>query len=54
MRKLTARTATPYRAILLEPGRRGTWVRLEEDREVHARAVLIVTGTQDSAAVVES
>jgi hypothetical protein len=52
VRKLTARTATPYRAILL--GRRGTWVRLEEDREVHARAVLIVTGTQDSAAVVES
>src|SRR5205085_12092715 len=40
------RTATPYRAISLEPGPDRHVVRLEDDREVHARTVLIATGAQ--------
>ena len=43
-RKFEARTATPYRAIALEPGDGRHLVRLEDDHEVSARAVLLATG----------
>jgi thioredoxin reductase (NADPH) len=43
-RKFQARTATPYRAIALEPGNGRHVVRLEGGPEVAARAVLIATG----------
>jgi thioredoxin reductase (NADPH) len=45
-RKFNARTATPYRALSLEPGNGRHLVRLEDDREVGARAVLLATGAQ--------
>ena len=45
-RKFDARTATPYRALSLEPGNGRHVVRLEEDREIAARAVLLATGAQ--------
>jgi thioredoxin reductase (NADPH) len=45
-RKFNARTATPYRALSLEPGSGRHVVRLEDDREVAARAVLLATGAQ--------
>ncbi len=45
-RKFHARTATPYRALSLEPGNLRHLVRLEEDREIAARAVLLATGAQ--------
>ncbi len=45
-RKFNARTATPYRALSLEPGNGRHLVRLEEDREIAARAVLLATGAQ--------
>jgi thioredoxin reductase (NADPH) len=45
-RKFNARTATPYRALSLEPGNDRHLVRLEEDREIAARAVLLATGAQ--------
>ena len=45
-RKFRARTATPYRALSLEPGSGRHLVRLEEDREIAARAVLLATGAQ--------
>ena len=45
-RKFSARTATPYRAVSLDPGAARHVVRLEEDHEVHARTVLIATGAQ--------
>jgi thioredoxin reductase (NADPH) len=45
-RKFNARTATPYRALSLEPGNGRHLVRLEDDREVSARAVLLATGAQ--------
>jgi thioredoxin reductase (NADPH) len=45
-RKFNARTATPYRALSLEPGNGRHLVRLDDDREVAARAVLIATGAQ--------
>ena len=45
-RKFNARTATPYRALTLEPGNGRHLVRLEDDREVAARAVLLATGAQ--------
>jgi thioredoxin reductase (NADPH) len=45
-RKFHARTATPYRALSLEPGNGRHLVRLEDDREVLARAVLLATGAQ--------
>jgi thioredoxin reductase (NADPH) len=45
-RKFNARTATPYRALSLEPGNGRHLVRLEEDREITARAVLLATGAQ--------
>ncbi|HEY5187733.1 MAG TPA: FAD-dependent oxidoreductase, partial [Solirubrobacteraceae bacterium] len=43
-RKFSARTATPYRALALEPGTDRHIVRLEDDREIAARAVLLATG----------
>jgi thioredoxin reductase (NADPH) len=46
-RKFTARTATPYRALSLEPGGDGDHVvKLEGDREVAAKAVLLSTGAE--------
>jgi thioredoxin reductase (NADPH) len=45
-RKFDARLATPYRALALEPGNGRHIVRLDEDHEVAARAVLIATGAQ--------
>ena len=45
-RKFNARTATPYRALSLEPGNGRHLVRLEDDREVAARTVLLATGAQ--------
>jgi thioredoxin reductase (NADPH) len=45
-RKFNARTATPYRALSLEPGDDRHVVRLEDDREVAARALLLATGAQ--------
>lgn len=43
-RKFGARTATPYRALEMIPGPERHVVRLEEDREVSAKAVVIATG----------
>ncbi len=43
-RKFSARTATPYRALSLEPGVDRHVVRLEGDHEIAARAVLLATG----------
>jgi len=45
-RKFHARTATPYRALSLEPGTERHVVRLEESHEIAARAVLLATGAQ--------
>jgi thioredoxin reductase (NADPH) len=45
-RKFGARTATPYRALSLVPGIDRHVLRLEDDREVVARAVLLATGAQ--------
>jgi thioredoxin reductase (NADPH) len=45
-RKFNARLATPYRAVSLEPGDGRHTVRLEDDHEISARAVLIATGAQ--------
>jgi thioredoxin reductase (NADPH) len=45
-RKFNARTATPYRALSLEPGNGRHLVRLEDDREVVARALLLATGAR--------
>src|SRR2546425_4390383 len=45
-RKFHARTATPYRAVSLEPGDGRHLVRLEEDHEIAARTVLLATGAQ--------
>jgi thioredoxin reductase (NADPH) len=45
-RKFGARPATPYRAVSLEPGSRRHVVRLEQDREIAARAVLLATGAE--------
>jgi thioredoxin reductase (NADPH) len=45
-RKFGARLATPYRALSLEPGNGRHVVRLEDDREIAARAVLLATGAQ--------
>src|SRR3954469_7340371 len=44
--KFGARPATPYRAIALEPGNGRHVVRLEEDREIAARAVILATGAE--------
>src|SRR2546421_7110484 len=43
-RKFGARPATPYRAIALEPGDGRHLVRLGEDHEIVARAVVLATG----------
>jgi len=43
-RKFHARTATPYRAVALEPGGERHIVRLEEGHEITARAVVLATG----------
>ena len=45
-RKFQARTATPYRAIALEPGGDRHVVRLEDDNEIAARAVVLATGAE--------
>lgn len=45
-RKFGARTATPYRALSLEPGDERHVVRLEEGVEVAARAVMLATGAE--------
>ena len=45
-RKFGARLATPYRAIALEPGDERHTVRLEEEREIAARAVMLATGAE--------
>src|SRR6476620_10260319 len=43
-RKFGARPATPYRALSLEPGNGRHLVRLEEEHEIAARAVVLATG----------
>jgi thioredoxin reductase (NADPH) len=43
-RKFGARTATPYRAMAIEPGNGTHRIELEEGREIIARAVLLATG----------
>jgi thioredoxin reductase (NADPH) len=45
-RKFNARTATPCRALSPESGNGRHLVRLEDDREIAARAVLLATGAQ--------
>ena len=45
-RKFKARTATPYRARVLEAGEDRHLVRLEEGNEISARAVVIATGAE--------
>jgi thioredoxin reductase (NADPH) len=45
-RKFRARTATPFRAVSLEPGDDRHVVRLEDGHEIAARAVLLATGAQ--------
>jgi thioredoxin reductase (NADPH) len=45
-RKFQARTATPYRAVALEPDADRHIVRLEDDHEVSARAVVLATGAE--------
>jgi len=45
-RKFDARLASPFRAQSLEPGGDRHVVRLEEDHEIHARAVLLATGAE--------
>ena len=45
-RKFHARTATPYRALALEPGEGGHVVKLEGDHEVVADAVVLATGAE--------
>jgi thioredoxin reductase (NADPH) len=43
-RKFGARPATPYGAVALEPGEHRHVVRLEENHEIAARAVVLATG----------
>ncbi len=45
-RKFGARTATPYRALALEAGSDRHVVRLEDDHEIAARAVVLATGAE--------
>ena len=45
-RKFGARTATPYRALALEPGEQRHVLRLEDGHEVSARAVVLATGAE--------
>jgi thioredoxin reductase (NADPH) len=44
--KFGARMATPYRAVALEPRSARHLVRLEDDHEIDARAVLLATGAE--------
>jgi len=44
--KFDARLAAPYRALALEPSSGRHLVKLDDDREVAARAVLLATGAQ--------
>ena len=48
-RKFNARTATPYRALSLEPGDGRHLVRLEDDREIGARASCSQQGLSTAA-----
>jgi thioredoxin reductase (NADPH) len=43
-RKFGARTATPYRALALEPGNGSHRIKLEGGNEIVARAIVIATG----------
>jgi len=45
-RKFGARSATPYRALALEPGAERHTVRLEEDHAIVARAVVLASGAE--------
>jgi thioredoxin reductase (NADPH) len=45
-RKFGARTATPYRAIAVEPGAEHHLVRIESGQEMRARAVVLATGAK--------
>jgi thioredoxin reductase (NADPH) len=45
-RKFGARTATPYRAVALEPGADHHVVRLDGGQEMRARAVVLATGAE--------
>ena len=45
-RKFHARTATPYRAVALEPGSDRHLVHLEGEHEIAARAVVLATGAE--------
>ena len=45
-RKFGARPATPYRAVALEPGDDRHVVRLEDEHEIAARAVVLATGAE--------
>jgi thioredoxin reductase (NADPH) len=45
-RKFGSRAATPYRALALEPNGDRHVVRLEDDHEVAARAVVLATGAE--------
>jgi len=45
-RKFGARTASPYRAVSLEPGNGRYLLRLEEGQVIAAHAVLLATGAQ--------
>ncbi len=45
-RKFQARTAAPYRALAVEPGPQRHVVRLEDDHEIAARAVVLATGAE--------
>ena len=45
-RKFGARTATPYRAVALEPAAEHHLVRLESGHEMRARAVVLATGAE--------
>ena len=45
-RKFKARTATPYKAVSLEPGDERHLVRVEEGNAIAARAVVLATGAE--------
>ena len=45
-RKFHARTATPYRAVAIEPGAEAHLVKLDDGKEVAANAVLLSTGAE--------
>jgi thioredoxin reductase (NADPH) len=45
-RKFHARTATPYRAVAIEPGADAHVVKLDDGKEIAANAVLLSTGAE--------